>query len=303
MSKNSLAPRRPCKGRGTACGGRVGGESHEVARGLFSSAFTIALASSAMGEPYLWNNYTSTAGIKDGHSDYSSVKFYRLTLQVEDDEVRATRTYAGLEGTMTIAGGEYSIIDNEDNILQTVSNQPQDFKLVLDNDVGDDYVLYQPMLGNKKISFVPVSGTGMNGVTVSWKFPDMPSLDGERILPYYKTPEKQLQSSLVPYFNLIIKKGNIEELDYGLAKAGAKKMNFSAPSDKTSIRLYADFNNSKTNFRYKWLDYDGKKWTKAYFRPKGFTAPVKDIKRIRLRVRKYDSDGNSYVYQWNFDAQ
>ena len=41
MSKNSLAPRRPCKGRGTACGGRVGGEGHEVARGLFSSAFTI----------------------------------------------------------------------------------------------------------------------------------------------------------------------------------------------------------------------------------------------------------------------
>ena len=38
---DSLAPRRPCKGRGTACGGRVGGEGHEVARGLFSSAFTI----------------------------------------------------------------------------------------------------------------------------------------------------------------------------------------------------------------------------------------------------------------------
>ena len=35
MSKNSLAPRRPCKGRGTACGGRVGGEGHKVARGLF----------------------------------------------------------------------------------------------------------------------------------------------------------------------------------------------------------------------------------------------------------------------------
>ena len=41
MLKNSLAPRRPCKGRGTACGGRVGGEGHEVARGLFSNAFTI----------------------------------------------------------------------------------------------------------------------------------------------------------------------------------------------------------------------------------------------------------------------
>ena len=37
MSKNSLAPRRPCKGRGTACGGRVGGEGHEVARGLLSN--------------------------------------------------------------------------------------------------------------------------------------------------------------------------------------------------------------------------------------------------------------------------
>ena len=36
MSKNSLAPRRPCKGRGTACGGRVGGEGHKVfAIGLF----------------------------------------------------------------------------------------------------------------------------------------------------------------------------------------------------------------------------------------------------------------------------
>ena len=39
MSKNSLAPRRPCKGRGTACGGRVGGEGHEVARGLASKIF------------------------------------------------------------------------------------------------------------------------------------------------------------------------------------------------------------------------------------------------------------------------
>lgn len=271
---------------------------------LFLLAFT-SFTSSALAKPSLWNNYISTAGIKDGHADYLNAKFYQLTLQVEDYEVRATRTYAALEGTMTISGGSYSIIDDNDNILQTISDKTQSFNLVFNNGLGDDYVSYQPMFENKKVYFVPESGTGMNGVTVSWKFPEQPSLNGERILPYYKTPDKQLKTSLVPYFNMIIKKGNIEELDYGLINAGSKKIKFTAPSDKTSIRMYADFNNSKTNFRYKWLDYDlkskkpGGYW---YHRPKGFTAPADDIKRVRLRVRKYDSDGNSYVYQWNFIA-
>ena len=271
---------------------------------LLSLLFLLALASVAVAEPYLWNNYISTAGIKDGHADYSNAKFYQLTLEVEDEDVRATRTYAGLEGTMTISGGSYSIVDDKDNVLQTVTGQTQNFPLVLNNSVGDDYVEYHPMLENKKVYFVPDSGTGMNGVKVSWNFPEMPSLDGERILPNYKTPDRQLKTSLVPYFNLIIKKGNIEELDYGLTNASSKKIKFSAPSDKTSIRMYADFNDSKTNFRYKWLDYseDSKKSKNphGYFRPKGFTAPADDLKRVRIRVRKYDSDGNPYVYQWNF---
>ena len=83
-------------------------------------------------------------------------------------------------------------------------------------------------------------------------------------------------------------------------------MKFSAPTDKTSIRMYADFNNSRTNFRYKWVDYDenSKKDKNPYwyFRPKGFTAPANDLKRVRIRVRKYDNDGNPYVYQWNFSV-
>ncbi|MBQ7151378.1 MAG: hypothetical protein IJR94_03895, partial [Synergistaceae bacterium] len=37
-----LAPRRPCKGRGTACGGRGGGEGHEVARGVFQQEGKLA---------------------------------------------------------------------------------------------------------------------------------------------------------------------------------------------------------------------------------------------------------------------
>lgn len=98
--------------------------------------------------------------------------------------MRATRTYAGLEGTMTISGGEYSILDEKDNILKKISGQSQNFTLVFNNNVGDDYVIYHPMLDNKKIFFVPDSGTGMNGIKISWNFPDMPSLDGERINSY-----------------------------------------------------------------------------------------------------------------------
>jgi len=266
---------------------------------LLCFVFLFALASSAAAEPYLWNNYTSAAGIKDGHSDYSNVEFDSLVLQVEDDSVRATKTYAGLEGTMTISGGSYSIIDDNDNLLQTISEQSQTFNIVFDNGVGDDYVLYHPRFENKKIYFIPDSGTGMNGVKVSWNFPDMPSLNGERILPYYKTPEKQLKTELVPYFNMIIKKGNIEELDYGLVRASAKKIKFLQSPDKIAVRMFADFNDSKTNFRYKWLE----NFSKAYFRPKGWTAPANDLKRVRLRVRKYDRDGNMYVYQWNFKAK
>ena len=266
----------------------------------------LAFVSVAMAEPSLWNNYISTAGVKDGHADYSNAKFYQLTLEVEDYDVRATRTYAALEGTMTISGGAYSIVDDDNNVLKTVSDQTQTFTLVLNNSVGDDYVAYHPMLENKRVYFAPDSGTGMNGVKVTWKFPDMPSLDGERMLPNYKTPEKQLKTGLVPYFDTIVKKGNIEELDYGLVNAGAKKIKFSAPSDKTSIRMYADFNNSSTNFRYKWIDYDeNSKKSKnphGYFRPKGFTASANDLKRVRIRVRKYESDGNPYVYQWNFNV-
>ena len=64
--------------------------------------FLFAFASVSSATPSLWNNYISVAGIKDGHADFSDVKFYNLTLEVEDEDVRATRTYGGLEGTMTI---------------------------------------------------------------------------------------------------------------------------------------------------------------------------------------------------------
>ena len=130
----------------------------------------LGFVSVAMAEPSLWNNYISTAGVKDGHADYSNAKFYQLTLEVEDYDVRATRTYAALEGTMTISGGAYSIVDDNNNVLKTVSDQTQTFTLVLNNSVGDDYVAYHPMLENKRVYFAPDSGTGMNGVKVTWKF-------------------------------------------------------------------------------------------------------------------------------------
>ena len=114
-----------------------------------------------------------------------------------------------------------------------------------------------------------------------------------------------MKTELVPYVSIIGKKGNITELDYGLIRHGSQKVKFIKPSEKSSVKMFVDFKDREKNFDVKWFTFE--KSTKN-LQLKFFPAKNKlafnedDLRRIRLRVRRYDSDDNLYVYQWNFYA-
>ena len=67
---------------------------------LLCMVLVLAVMSSASAEPHLWSCYYSLSGLIEGHSDYSSARFGRMYMDIEDDEpenllIGATK---GIEG-------------------------------------------------------------------------------------------------------------------------------------------------------------------------------------------------------------
>lgn len=183
----------------------------------------------AWADAQLWTGHYSVSEMADGHSDYSSARFYRMRITVDDTSRTPTQEYLNLKGALTIHGGTYSFINNK--LCQAVSGTSQTLTLSKDMDLDFTALQYVPRdsEGNT-IYFVMSADNGLNGVDVSWSFPDMPSFDGQGIIPDFRSTQQQLDS-FVPYIEYIRSGSDVTGLKWRVVK----------PSDPTTP-VSQDFN-------------------------------------------------------------
>lgn len=138
----------------------------------------LAASPAVSSESYVSATHQSIADIKDGKADLSSARFRMMELSINSD-------YYG-RGTMTLSGGRYSYWDGK--ALQTVTGEPHTFSS------DDDSFAHW--------DFLREADGGLNGLNVSWTFPDNPSENGSDTLPNFRTTQQQLDS-FVPYVEYV----------------------------------------------------------------------------------------------------
>ena len=170
---------------------------------LLCVVMVTAAVSSAFGEVSLYTAHRSIAGLTDGRSDYSQARFLNFFVAAVDFEAHSTQADLNLTGSMTFSGGNYSFWDSKKE-MHNISGNPHTFDLASESwlSVGDQ-LGYQPLTasGDEAIFCLAADG-GLNGVKVSWNFPDKPSYNGQGIIPNYRTTQEQL-ASYVPYIEFI----------------------------------------------------------------------------------------------------
>ncbi|MBQ7214873.1 MAG: hypothetical protein IJS39_02685, partial [Synergistaceae bacterium] len=155
---------------------------------LLCMVLAVFAASPAVSsESSLYAVHQSIADIKDGKADLSNARFRMMELSINSDYYE--------RGTMTLSGGRYSYWDGK--AVQTVTGEPKTFEL------RDGFM---PMVSNDEyydqLYFLREADGGLNGVNVSWNFPDDPSMNGSGTVPNLRTTQEQL-ASLVPYMEYV----------------------------------------------------------------------------------------------------
>ena len=170
---------------------------------LLCAVLVMVMMSAAFGEVRLYTAHRSIAGLTDGKSDYSQARFLNFFVAAVDFEAHATQADLNLTGSMTFSGGSYSFWDAKKG-MHNISGNSYTFDLASESwlSVGDE-LGYQPLTasGDEAIFCLAADG-GLNGVNVSWNFPDKPSYNGQGTIPNYRTTQEQL-ASYVPYVEFI----------------------------------------------------------------------------------------------------
>ena len=257
---------------------------------LVCMLLVMLLTSAACGATTLRSDHKSFAEIVDGHADYSDARFGYVRFRVRNRE--ATDDTAKQSGTLTVSGGNYTYADGDG--LKKVAGTSDTF-ILSPNPSNKEYYL----LKNKEddeIRFGLEADNGLNGASVSWNFPDMPSLNGQGVVSTYKTTQEQM-NSYVPYFEYVLDG----------SKATGIKWRIVNPSDMNtpvSQDFYMGFNINDVVVGSEYLDADS--WTDIApgDTPEGiimFESPV-EASEIVLVVLRLDTSepGKEGEYQWYF---
>ena len=252
-------------------------------------------------KPHIWSSHASEASLVNGKSDYSSARFSDLFIDIEADDILSEIKHFTNAGSMTIQGGEYSVTDSE---TKTASAVPagSNMTFALRNHpaavIGDTYLEYRPIndSGNS-VYFTGSADTSLNGKTVSWTFPAELNFDGSGVIPNYKSTAQQLATA-VPYVEVISKDGYITAVNYKIVTA----------SD-TSTAITPNY---RTDFGFRIYRTDklldiGNSYNVGTASNKSSGTYTLDIpqllstmKRLRVRLTRYENPDNPAVYQWNF---
>lgn len=269
-----------------------------VKRLLLCVVVVLVMVSAAFGEVELWNTHHSLASITDGKADFSDAKFSVLYFSVIHNDTPVTKETAHLTGSITLSGGRYSFWNGKE--LQKVAGTPMTYKLGLETWLASgDEAAYQPFDdagGELKLGIE--ADNGLNGVSMSWNFPDDPSINGTLTMPHYLTTQEQLNNGVL-YFEFIRSGDLVTGINWRVVKA-------SDTSDSAVQNFRIRFNSFEV-----W-NYDEEKICnvrpKAYVEageiPEGvytFDKPIKEseILRVRTRLNTYDEEAEK-TYSWYY---
>ena len=190
-----------------------------VKRLLLCVVVVIVMVSSAFGEAYLdYDGYSSFASLKDGKADYSDARFGYVGFSIGNTGLTLTKENMSLTGSITLSGGRYSFWNG--NEMQKVSGTPQTFRLAIPTgqEMGDEAEFYPFNDTGGELRLGLEAEGGMNGVTLTWNFPDMPSLNGTYTVPNYLTTQEQMNKHVV-YFEFIRSGENVTGINWRVVKA------------------------------------------------------------------------------------
>ena len=258
-------------------------------------------ASGAWADSELWHAHDSVAKLTNGKPDYSAAYFSALYFTVIHNDTPVTKETAHLTGSITLSGGRYSFWNGKE--IQKVSGTPMTYKLGLETWlVSGDEAAYQPFDdagGELKLGIE--SDNGLNGVTMSWNFPDDPSINSSFTMPNYLTTEEQLDSGVL-YFEFIRSGDVVTGVNWSVVKAS----DTSTPVPQDFRRRFNTF--EVWNYDEEKILYDSPRlYIEPGATPKGiyeFSTPIKeaDIWRVRTRLYTYDETVTKH-YSWYYYAQ
>ena len=262
---------------------------------LFMAVCIVAVGSCSFAY-WVNNEHYSIATLKDGKPDYSDARFNYVEFNI-DPQMTASADNMNLSGTLTFSGGNYSFWDGKE--LQKVSGTQKSFKLGVPSwvAIGDDIDLVPLSDTRNIIRFGIEADSGLNGVTETWNFPDMPLLDGQATANFLTTAQ-QLENYVL-YFEFIRSGENVTGINWRVVKASDSSTALTLDFPVNFIRLRAwNFDGTRIcNLRPNLYIEAGNKLEGSL----DFDSPVKeaDIRRVRTKFSVYENPGES-CYLWDY---
>ncbi|MBQ3402499.1 MAG: hypothetical protein IJG65_03860 [Synergistaceae bacterium] len=258
------------------------------------------MASSAFSSPYLWNWHASIASLEDGHSVYTGAKFYRVYMDVIDDDTTATDLLIGTSGNITFSGGTYSYTDGKKFLANSGTSRTFRLLSVPDISAGNEGVDYNITDSNGgPVSFLLSADSGLNGVNVSWNFPEAPSLNGQGTISRYRTTQEQL-ASFVPYVEFV---GDAEKYT-GLKWRVVSSSDLSAPVSqdfRMRVRIQNVFTDGYNNlYRGSWVNIPAGEVPEGSL---SFDEPINvgEVFGVSVRLGTFeDTTEGQRRYEWRF---
>lgn len=250
----------------------------------------------ALADWKLTTVHRSIVNFANGEPDYSTARFLGVWSGATNYDAQMTKEDVNLKGNITFSGGNYSFWNGKKG-MSKISGTPYTFGLIPVQDVGGP-LEYVPITASAdSVVFCLEANGGLNGVNVSWNFPDKPSYNGQGTVPNYRTTQEQL-NTFVPYVEYISSGSQVTGLRWRLVSP-----------DNTAEAVTLDFT---VGFRlFNVLDiggyslYSGSWITVEAGNPVSgdvtFDEPINgaDITLIRAGWNVWNGNSES-IYQWYF---
>lgn len=261
---------------------------------LAGLVLAVLWCSGALGATGVFSSHRSIVDF-DGTPDYSTARFLSMWVEIVGD-TQAAQADVNLTGSITFSGGSYSFWDGK-NGMRTISGTPHTFGLASNMSVGD-YLDYLPMTASgDNVVFCLGADGGLNGVNVSWNFPDNTSYNGQGIVPHYRTTQEQLES-YVPYVEYVWNGSQVTGLRWRVV--APDNTSEAVTLDFASSFIVASVQNAAGNTLYsgQWAYIEAGDIVSGEVT---FDSPINeaDISRIRVAFNRWNEDSEN-SYQWYF---
>lgn len=263
---------------------------------LFMAVCIVAAGSSAWGF-YVNTDHFYIASLRDGYPNYSDARFHYAEFNISDTGLTLSRDNMNLSGTLTLSGGNYSFWDGKE--LQKVSGTQRSYKLWIPSwtNLGDDIKFYPVLENGETIRFLNEAETGLNGVTATGNFPDMPSFNGSSEIPPYPTIDEQLDTHVL-YFEFIRSGDVVTGIDWRVVNSSSPSaLTLSYPVNFMRFRIWNTDGTRICNLRPSFYIEAGNKAEGTL----DFDSPIKesDIWRVMTKLYVYSEPGEKCL-TWDY---